>query len=66
MGLWLEVVPPKRDANGLLIRDMGVLGVMVVGVEGRGGSGGGLVEKGGCVRGGRGRAVVCAGRAKPG
>ena len=59
-------MPPKRDANGLLMRDMGVLTGVIVGVEGRRGSGGGLVEKCGCVRGGRGRAVVCAGREKPG
>ena len=45
---------------------MGVLDVVVGDVKGRGGSGGGLVEKGGCVRGRRGRAVVCAGRAKLG
>jgi len=64
VGLWLGVGLPKRDAKGLLIRDIGVLTAEIVGVEERGGSGGGLVGK--CVRGGRGSAVVCAGREKLG
>ena len=46
------------------MRDMGVVTVVVVGVEEHGGSGGSLVGK--CVCGGRGSAVVCVGRENTG